>query len=167
MEETLREARELHSNIFDSMSDGIAVLDREFRIVAWNAAMEKTSGVLREELIGSDKRAWEIFPHLSAQGMDELMQRAMRGETVARDDVPFDVPGRKEGFTSETYHPLRSPSGEIRGIVCVIRDVTEKLLAERTLRESEQRFRQMAESLGVVLWICNFTRPTRSAKRRA
>ena len=93
--------------------------------------------------------------------MDELMQRAMRGETVARDEIPFDVPGRKKGFTSETYHPLRRASGEIRGIVCVVRDVTEKLLAERTLRESEQRFRQLAESLETA------QRSTAAPERRA
>jgi PAS domain S-box-containing protein len=151
-EEALRARTALHNSIVESMSDGVVVLDTEFHIVRWNHAMEKLTGVPREKLIGAEQVAWEVFPHLAEQGMDKMLQRAMRGEVVEREFIPFRLPDGREGFTSETYLPLRVDGGEIRGIVAIIRDVTERKRAEEEQRRRDLHMReaQRLESLGLL-----------------
>jgi PAS domain S-box-containing protein len=145
----LRERTELHDNILESMSDGIAIFDTEFHFLRWNRAMEKLTGVPRGELIGSDRLLWEVFPHLREQGVEELMRTVMKGEVVERECIPFRLPSGKEGFTSDTYLPVRAEDGQIRGIACVVRDVTERERTGKALRESEERFRAIFDQAAV------------------
>jgi len=153
-EETLRASEELYSSIFESMNDGILVLDHNFHYTHWNQAMERISKVPRQELIGNEKVPWEVFPHLAEQRVDEMMQRTMRGEVVQREDIPYHLPDGTRGFTSEIFLPLQSAAGKIRGVVGVIHDVTKRKQAEEALRESEEKFRiifdQAADSILLV-----------------
>ena len=48
---------------------------------------------------------------------------------------------------SETRH------GKIKGVVIVFRDITERHRAEQAQRESEERFRQLADHINDVFWI--------------
>ncbi|MBW1834687.1 MAG: PAS domain S-box protein, partial [Deltaproteobacteria bacterium] len=118
------ESEELYSNILESISDGIMVLDSNFRFTHWNKAMEKISKIPREKVVGSEKSAWEIFPDLAKNGMDEIMWKAMQGEVTKRKVTPVRFTKKKSGFISEMFFPLRNTKSEIRGIVGVIRDIT-------------------------------------------
>jgi PAS domain-containing protein len=80
MAEALREANQFSHEIIYAASEGIAVYDRELRYLVWNQFMENLTGVSAAEVVG--KHALEIFPHLRAQGIDRLLERALHGETV-------------------------------------------------------------------------------------
>jgi len=132
-------------DVFDSFHDGVVVLDRNFRYIYWNHAMEEISGVPGKEIFLSDKTAWEIFPHLAEQGVDKMMRRAMRGEVVKRKNIPYTLPGGKSGFTNEILTPLRSQDGKIYGIIDIVRDVTDQILMEKA-RESIYSISEAAQS---------------------
>ena len=51
--------------------------------------------------------------------------------------------------------PLLNPDGSIREWVGVHTDITERKLSEKALKESEQRFRNVADSAPVLIWMCN------------
>jgi PAS domain S-box-containing protein len=51
--------------------------------------------------------------------------------------------------------PIRDASGEIAGAVVVFRDVSEERRTEAMLRESEARFRLMADAVPQIVWITN------------
>jgi PAS domain S-box-containing protein len=74
VEEALRNSEELYSNIVESMSDGIMVLDEDFNITHWNRAMEKISRIPREEVINRHKPPWKVYPQFSKEGVDKMMQ---------------------------------------------------------------------------------------------
>jgi len=133
------ENEKLYSNILESISDGIMVLDSNFRFTHWNRAMEKISQIPREKVVGSGKSAWEIFPDLAKDGMDEIMWKAMQGEVTKQKDTPLRFTKKKSGFISEMFFPLRNTKSEIRGIVGVIRDITDSKQAEETIRLNESR----------------------------
>ncbi|MHA2495843.1 MAG: response regulator, partial [Candidatus Hodarchaeales archaeon] len=100
IEKALRETEELSNHIIESMTDGILALDQNFHYTLWNKAMEKISHVPREELIGTSRRPWEMFPHLIEQGVDQMMKRAMEGEVVHREDIPYRLMDGTTGFTT-------------------------------------------------------------------
>ena len=150
-EEELRGNEELLSNIIESMGDGIVVLDRDFLYTYWNHAMEQISKTSKEEVLNSGKVAWDLFPHLVEQGVDEMMQKAMRGEVSQREDIPYCLRDGTTGFTSEVFFPLRAEASGIQGIVGVIRDVTERKRAEEELRRMNQYMESIIDSANVWL----------------
>ena len=56
--------------LLEANVDGIIAFDREFRYTLWNLAMEKFSGVKREDVLG--KNAFELFPNLKETGEDKI-----------------------------------------------------------------------------------------------
>jgi len=136
----------LYKSIFESMNDGILVLDKNFHYTHWNRAMENMTNISRDELIGKQKLPWEIFPHLVAQQVDEMMKRAINGEIAKKDKIPYKLPNGLSGVTSEVYLPLRGVAGNINGVIGVIRDVTDLIKQKEILLESEARYRIMIEN---------------------
>lgn len=139
------------SNVLGSLSDGVLVLNESFRYVYWNRAMEALSGRSSDEMLRDERVAWEIFPHLLEQGVDQMMRRAMEGEVVQRMDIPFHLESGKSGYTTETFMPVRNSAGMIVGIVGVIRDTTERVRAEAERHELQAQLLhvQRLEGLGV------------------
>ena len=151
-EKALRESEELLHSIVESMSDGILVLDDRFRYTYWNRTMEELTSVRRETVLADPRPPWEIFPHLTQHGVDRMMAQAMGGEIVHREAIPYTREDGQSGFTSETFLPLRTPDNGIRGIVGVVRDVTERHRAAEEQRnlEAQVQHSQKLESLGVL-----------------
>ena len=56
------------------------------------------------------------------------------------------------------YVPQIAPDGAVQGIVALITDVTEQRVAERALRESEERFRRIANSAPAMMWVTRLDR---------
>jgi len=144
---------ELMRSVLDSMSEGVLVLDTEFRYTYWNAAMERIAHVAGADVVGSRKTAWELFPHVAEQGVDEMMRNAMRGEIVSREDIPYWLKDGTTGFTSESYRPLLDAEGNITGVLGVVRDVTDERKTSERLRKSEQ---EKASILGSMVEVVAF-----------
>ena len=75
--------------------------------------MEHMTGLSSEEVLG--RKALELFPHLQEQGVDRLLARELKGETVHTEDIPFthQRQGRKAGsgeFMGRTGAPLERSS---------------------------------------------------------
>jgi PAS domain S-box-containing protein len=151
----LSQREQLLNSILESMRDGILVLDREYRFTYWNRAMEEMTRVPREQLLGTEQQPWDIFPHLSQQGTDELMREAMQGRAVGRDEIPYHLPDGSQGFTSENFFPLCSGGREIEGIIGIVRDVTASKQVEEELRKHRDRLEDMITARTVELEMVN------------
>ncbi len=148
-EATLDERQELLNNVLESMSDGILVLDKEFRYTYWNDAMERISKTPREKVINSNKLPWEIFPHLKETGVDTMIHLAMEGKTGYRKEIPYHLPDGASRFTNELFLPLKSKSGDIIGVVGVIRDITEEKKTKTILLQKEEQLRQTEKLVAI------------------
>ncbi|MGZ6040998.1 MAG: PAS domain-containing protein, partial [Asticcacaulis sp.] len=62
----------------------------------------------------------------------------------------------EERFLDFVYQPIRGPAGNITGIFVEGADVTARVRSEFALRDSEQHFRDMADSINQMIWV---TRP--------
>lgn len=151
-EQALWESERFSKTVVSSVGEGIIVYDRELRYRAWNTFMEELTGVSAKEILG--RYAPNILPHLKAQGVEALLRRALAGETVTSPDTFYRVEKTgKTGWVVGTYSPHSSATGEILGVVGVVRDITDRKVAEEKLRESEQHFRTLVEQSSDAIYV--------------
>jgi len=134
----------LTSTLLNSIEDGVVIYDTQFRYQVFNRAMERLTGMRAADVLG--RCPFDIFPQLRTLGVDELVQRAMNGETVRSGELPYHIPGTdRSGWTISQYSPIVHVDGSRVGVVGVIRDVTQSRRAADALRRSEEWFRSLIE----------------------
>jgi PAS domain S-box-containing protein len=132
------------STVLASVTEGVIVYDRQLRYRIWNPFMQDLTGMPAGQVLG--RRAVDVFPHLVEQGVVKILERALAGETVTTPDTPYRVPATgKTGWVVGTYWPHLSADGRIIGVVGIVRNVTDRRLAEDRLQASEERFRTLIE----------------------
>ena len=105
--------------------------------------MERFTGVPAAQVVG--QRAFERFPHLVEVGVDRLFFCALAGETTVVENYVVVREGERR-FYDRHYSPLWDAAGNVIGGVGVVRDVTQRRLAEEALREREDLFRSVVEN---------------------
>ena len=144
-EERLRE----FEKVVEVLGDRIIVVDREYRYVMANAAFLNYRGFEKEQVIGhtvAEILGKETFETDIKEQFDECFQGK-----VVQYEVKYTYPKLGARNISASYFPIRGPLG-IDRIACVLRDITERTRAEEAVRESEERFRLVANNAPVMIW---------------
>lgn len=139
--------------LLEANVDGIIAFDRDFRYTTWNRAMERISGVKREDVLG--QCAFELFPCLQETGEDKFYREALAGRSVVADNRLFTIAQTgKRGYFDGYYSPRHDENGEVIGGVAIVRDVTERKLAEVSTLDDHRRLAFHVENtpLAVVEW---------------
>ena len=108
------------------------------------------------EVLGKAVR--DALPEAASQGFLELLDSLYAsGETYAGSSMPFSVGAGENGlgkdsFVDFVYQPLKDESGKVFGIFVQGADVTDRVLAEQSVRASEAQFRTMAQALPNQVW---------------
>jgi PAS domain S-box-containing protein len=110
----------------------------------------------RRDIVGKPVRA--ALPEIEGQGFFEILDRVYAsGEPFRGDAVRLllrreaDRP-LEEVFVDFLYQPMRGPDGEVVGILAHGVDVTAQTRVQRTLKESEARFRQLADAMPQIVF---------------
>jgi PAS domain S-box-containing protein len=131
-------------SILNSMSEGVLVADAEGRLIHMNPAAERMIGRSVEGTLEGTQHANEFYrpdriTRFEPQEMPSA--RAFRGEEVNDLEMFIRPLGERDGiWASANARPLRGETGEIRGSVVVIRDISERRRAEDELLRSRERF---------------------------
>lgn len=135
----------------EQTADAVMICDHEGTIQYVNHAFEQASGYRSEEAVGRSTNLLKSGEH-PLSFYTELWLTIQRGE-------PFRgvfINRRKDGslyHEQKTITPLKDKNGGITHFVSTAKDVTEQLQREQLLRESEERFRQVAENIHEVFWL--------------
>jgi PAS domain S-box-containing protein len=149
--------------IVDSAMDAMIAVDREQRILLFNASAEMMFGCPAEDAVGSymDRFIPERFraehkAQLLRFGKTGMTKRAMGGRGVF-----WAVRSNGEEFPIEASISHIEDAGTNLFTV-IVRDVTERLRSEEAVAESEKRFRLIANTAPVLIWmsgpdkLCNY-----------
>ncbi|MXO66130.1 PAS domain S-box protein [Altericroceibacterium endophyticum] len=145
------EPHEHYTALVESSDDAIVAKDLDGIIVSWNPASERIFGYSADEIIG--KSIQILLPPERLDEEREIMARIRAGERV-RQFMSERL--HKDGTVvpvSLTVSPVRNAKGEIIGASKIARDATEYIARDKRLRESEQRFRMLAENISQLAWI--------------
>ncbi len=138
----------------------IVVLRGPRHILEWmNPAYEALVGRSKEALCG--RPLLEALPELSSQIYDDLLNNVYRRgepfqgiESLAR---LGPEPNAKNVYLNFVYLPTRNKAGEIDGVFSHMTDVTEMVLARKTIEERESQFKVLAEANPHLTWIADET----------
>jgi PAS domain S-box-containing protein len=152
---TLLAERDYLRRLFEQAPGFMAVLSGPAHVFTLaNAAYTTLIG--RDDVVG--KPVVEALPEVRGQGFVELLDSVYRsGEPYVgrgmRVVIEHTVGIADERFLDFVYQPILGDDGRVAGIFVQGHDITEQKHAERALLESEQRFRLVAESAPVMLWM--------------
>ena len=139
----------------DELPVMVGYFDRELRYRFLNKALADWLELPRSEILG--RTAAEITGDAAFLEREPLIRAALAGERQAV-STTFDHPTRGQLALQSEYIPWRDASGEVQGFIAVSTDVTEQRAAEQALRESEARFRRIADSAPVLMWVTRLDR---------
>ncbi|MCM0080400.1 PAS domain S-box protein [Geomonas sp. Red32] len=157
---TLDDQRRLAEAILESTTAPLFAIDREHRIIAWNRAMAELSGLGAEEVIGTT-RQWVPFYPSSRPTLADLVMDGELAKTGSYYDT-FTVDTANEGMVRAEawFQALNGESrylffdaapvirnGEPIAVVETLRDITERVRAQDSLRLFSRAVDQSSSSI--------------------
>src|SRR5690554_6146813 len=134
----------LFRKLFESSPEGIVLLDNRDCIVRVNPRFLEMFGYRKDEVIGRPINSLIVDESLYEEA-SRLTDRVLARDSIQQDTVRF----RKDGsmlYVSILGHPVTIGEGQI-GVYGIYRDVTEQKLAEEMLRQSEDKYRTIIETI--------------------
>ena len=148
-EEALRQERDYHRNILETVEAMIIALDLDGRIMSINRKAGEVLGYRPDELIGKDWFETCLRESANPEGRSKLFYSAVFGAETRTDyfEYPIRTRGGEQRLIAWHACPIRDANGVVVGAVGVGEDVTERraaeMAAEQKLRLSQQRLASM------------------------
>jgi PAS domain S-box-containing protein len=145
-------ARQLAA-IVENSADAIVSTGVNGNVTSWNPAAEEMFGYTAAEIVG--------HPFQVLIAPDQADQEAQIRGSIARGGPARQFEStriRKNGQSFDvfaTISPIKDFTGKFLGVSRIIRDITGRKRDLEALRESEMRFRELAENIEEVFWVAN------------
>ncbi len=147
--EALRESRQLYSAVVQQASDGIYLLDPVTRrVMEANRSLCRMLGYTAEEF--SRLRVYDFVHHLR-EDIDGILRRVAHEGDLMVGERRYR---RKDGGLIDVEVSVNSVSFSGKNLLCVVvRDITDRKQAERTLKKSRQLFDWFMKHLPAVAFM--------------
>ena len=132
----LERLREFSENILESLNDGLAVVNRDDRIIRWNRRLEELYGVRHEDAVAHDLD--EIFEPAFLDVLRAARRESSEGAAFYRVPLLTRHEGARRLLVNVATTPLRDSEGAIAGSIVIIEDISARVQLEEQLQISEK-----------------------------
>jgi PAS domain S-box-containing protein len=146
-EEALRESEAQKKAILDASIDRVRLIDKDMNILWANKTTVKELNVAPEDIVGQP--CYKILQDRNVPCDKCPTKKAL--ESGKTEHGVIHQP-KSKGIEGETYWdsygvPIKNESGDIVNLIQITRNATERKQAEEALRESEERYRTILDSI--------------------
>jgi len=155
-EETLRQSEEKYRTILENMQEGYFEIDLAGNFTFVNDSTCRDLGYSKEELIGMNNR--QYTDEENARKLFQVLNKVYKtGEPLK--DFHWEVIKKdgKKRYTEGSISLKRDSSGKPIGFTGVAHDITERKLAEQAIRQSEEKYRLLADHMKDQVWIMDLS----------
>lgn len=149
VEEEISNTKQFYEDIIEGVQDGIWVTDENGVIYFANKAMESIAGVSREKIQGNN--VLRDFPEETTGELISFYKQAKEEKKPVWYNIKVQTPSGKDTWQNGWLIPQYQDE-VFKGIICTIRDVTDRNLADIALSESEEKYRMLAANSVDVIW---------------
>jgi PAS domain S-box-containing protein len=151
-EKALHESEEKYRNMLEQVPDLVLTVDEKGIVTSCNSVLEKNTDFSKNEVVGKHFLATPLLHEVDPETAQRVFNSILEGKHPERIEIKWFL---KDGTRriSEIRIGLTKKDGKIVGFTAVARDITEHKKAEEKLRESEEKFRNLAERSPNMIFI--------------
>ncbi|WP_081424873.1 PAS domain S-box protein [Syntrophomonas wolfei] len=152
-------SEKLLASIFDSLPDAVLVIDINKKIIAWNRALEKMTGITTAQMLGKSNYEYSLPFYRTRRPLlidyvlkpeqnipREYLSLGRESDAMVCENI-IHIEGQEELYLWARAAPLYDQNGELVGAIESIRDITAQKRIEKAIGNNEQRLRYIAEHL--------------------
>jgi PAS domain S-box-containing protein len=153
MRKRARNMQSRHAAIIECSDDAIISTNLDGIILSWNAGAQRMFGFTEDEIVAHPITI--LIPQELHHEEDEILQRIRAGKSVEHYETTRVTREGQRLAVSLKVSPIRDSAGTVMGASKIARDITQRKRAEQVLRESEDRFRLVANSAPALIWMAD------------
>ena len=149
-EDATKESEMRYRRIVETTNEGVWLLDSRLHTSYVNRQMAEMLGYEPGEMVG--RSVFDFYFSDDVEGKRQVLTRRQQG---VREQLEERL-RRKDGselWVQMSATPLQREDAEFDGAFAMVCDITERKLAEEAIKESERRFRLVADSAPVMIWM--------------
>ncbi|SEG16703.1 diguanylate cyclase (GGDEF) domain-containing protein [Vibrio hangzhouensis] len=146
--------------LLDTLDAGLVVVDREYRVCAWNSFMQHYSGINADNIMG--KCLFRSYPNLPERWLKAKLESTAKLKTRGFsnwEDRPiiFEFKnfspvsqGLLNMYQNMVITPLKSPKGEVTHFAIMLQDVSDIAKSKMHLKRSNEKLTEMGRTDGLT-----------------
>lgn len=158
-EQLIKESKTRYEQLIRGLPVAVYTCNAEGKVTLYNDTAVKLWG--REPEIGKDLwcGSWKIYNPEDGSPMPldtcPMAIALKEGRAVVGEEIIVERPDGVKRYVTPNPQPIFNESGKITGAINTLIDITEQKLIEQAIRESEERFRSMADQAPIAVWMCD------------
>jgi PAS domain S-box-containing protein len=156
MENKVKENERWLATILKSVGDAVIVTNENLEVKYMNPVAEYLTGWAIESSM--DRKLDEVYKVIDEETRETLVnsaKRSLQDNTItglAHSALLITREG-KEIPIDDTASPMRDDDGKVNGVVLIFQDISERKIAENTIKENERRYRNLFDNATDAIFV--------------
>jgi PAS domain S-box-containing protein len=149
-QQALVESEKKYRQIVETAQEGIWLIDENHKTTFVNDKMCQILEYTQKEMMGKD-----IYSFMDEEGKQiatKLMKRKKK-EKSEKGYFKYIAKSGKEIWTNVAANPFISETGDYKGSMAMVTDITEIKKAQQTLKENEKKYRSLFDNNPMPMWV--------------
>jgi len=144
--EQLAQQARIFNTTLSAIADFAYIFDCQGRFIYANQPLLDLLGLTIEEITG--KNFYELpYPKDLAERLQNQIKQVFETKQIVVDETPYTNPAGFKGYYEYIFSPVTGADGTVEAVAGSTRNTTDRRIAEENLRQSEERFRLLVESV--------------------